>query len=65
VFNVAYPVLKACYPDQPAFRLFEVHTNEQSDESIIPIGERRHGSRRSTDSGPANLHAAEENPSPS
>jgi Icc-related predicted phosphoesterase len=65
VFNVAYPVLKACYPDQPAFRLFEVHTNEQSDESIIPIGERRHGGRRSTDSGPANLHAAEENPSPS
>jgi Icc-related predicted phosphoesterase len=65
VFNVAYPVLKACYPDQPAFRLFEVRTNEQSDESIIPISERRHAGRRSTDPGPAALHGDEANPSPS
>ena len=64
VFNVAHPVLKACYPDQPPFRLFEVRTAEPADEGVTPITERRQRGRRSTDR-PSSLQAANENPSPS
>ena len=65
VFNVAYPVLKACYPDQPAFRLFEVNTTEPSDADVMPTAERRQHGRRSTDRSTAALQATGENPSPS
>src|SRR5437763_6402705 len=36
VFKVAYALLKACYPGQPALRLFEEHTSGQSAEPILP-----------------------------
>lgn len=65
VFNVAYPVLKACYPDRPAFRLFEVRTSEPVEVVDTPIAERRQHARRSTDHEAAALHAIGENPSPS
>ena len=48
VYNVSYAVLKAQYPDQPPYRLFEVHP-ETLDEhpSVTPITE--HAGRRATD----------------
>lgn len=65
VFNVAYPVLKAAYPDQPAFRRFEVNTTEPTDVDVMPIAERRQHGRRSTDRTTPALQATGENPSPS
>jgi Icc-related predicted phosphoesterase len=54
VFNVAHAVLKANYPDRPAFRLFEVHPGAKEDQTVRPIGDRRQRGRRSTDRpGPA------------
>lgn len=65
VYNVAHPVLKACYPDRPPFRLFEVRTAEATTEQgVTPIADRRQWGRRSTDRGPAQ-QAQGENPSPS
>ena len=64
VFNVAYPVLKACYPDRPAFRLFEVRTGDEPEVEVTPITERRQRGRRSTDKIAA-IPATGENPSPS
>jgi Icc-related predicted phosphoesterase len=52
VYNVAQSVLKANYPDRPAFRLFEVRPNEPADGSVTPIGDRRSRGRRSTDVPP-------------
>ncbi|HWH51687.1 MAG TPA: metallophosphoesterase [Gemmatimonadaceae bacterium] len=49
VFNVAYPVLKASYPDRPPFRLFELHAASPDDQSVTPIGDRRQWGRRVTD----------------
>lgn len=49
VYNVAYAVLKANYPDRPPFRLFEVHPALKSDQTVTPIGDRRQWGRRSTD----------------
>jgi Icc-related predicted phosphoesterase len=49
VFNVAYPVLKANYPDRPPFRLFEVHSPGSDDTAVTPIGDRRTWGRRSSD----------------
>jgi Icc-related predicted phosphoesterase len=49
VFNVAHAVLVANYPDQPAFRLFEVNTVPGDESSITAIGDRRHKGRRATD----------------
>lgn len=49
VYNVAHAVLKASYPDRPAFRVFEVHTAETTEPSITPIGDRRHYGRRAGD----------------
>jgi Icc-related predicted phosphoesterase len=63
VFNVAHPVLKAYYPDRPAFRLFEVHTAESVDADVTPIAERRQHGRRSTDHTNA-THASGEKASP-
>ena len=65
VFNVAHPVLKACYPDRPPFRLFEVHTAEPLADGVMPIADRRHFGRRSTDRASGNAQAIGENPSPS
>jgi len=65
VFNVAHPVLKAAYPDRPAFRLFEVRTADTSDAEVTPITERRQRGRRSTDAVRAEIHATGESPSPS
>jgi len=62
VFNVAHAVLQANFPDQPPFRLFEVHTGPQDEQSVTPIGDRRHRGRRSTDREPDTQVA---NPSPS
>jgi Icc-related predicted phosphoesterase len=64
VFNVAYPVLKACYPDRPAFKLFEVRTAKPADVADPQIPERRQHARRSTDHEAAAMHATGENPSP-
>lgn len=65
VYNVAHPVLKACYPDRPPFRLFEVHTAEAATEgSVTPIADRRQWGRRSTDRSSVQ-QAQGENPSPS
>ena len=49
VFNVAHSVLKAHYPDQPPFRMFEVQTEPEEDDGVTNIGDRRHPARRSTD----------------
>ena len=65
VFNVAHPVLKACYPDRPPFRLFEVRTADTVVDGVMPIADRRHGGRRSTDRQAPTAQAIGENPSPS
>ena len=67
VYNVSHQVLKACYPDRPAFRLFELRTSSaETDAGVTPIADRRHWGRRSTDRGStAPQQAQEENPSPS
>src|SRR4051794_7821353 len=39
VYNVAYQVLKANYPEQPPFRVFEVHTASKDDHTVTPIGD--------------------------
>ena len=66
VYNVAYPVLKACYPDRPPFRLFEVRTVEATAEhGVTPIADRRQWGRRSTDRSTVMQQAQGENPSPS
>jgi Icc-related predicted phosphoesterase len=65
VYNVAHPVLKACYPDRPPFRLFEVHTADASDSGVTPIGDRRVWGRRSTDHSTVPKAAQADNPSPS
>jgi Icc-related predicted phosphoesterase len=49
VYNVAYPVLKANYPDRPPFRLFEVHASGTDEKAVTPIGDRRSWGRRSSD----------------
>jgi Icc-related predicted phosphoesterase len=59
VYNVAYPVLKASYPDRPPFRLFEVHPASKSDQAVTPIGDRRQWGRRSTDRLAPERHGAE------
>jgi Icc-related predicted phosphoesterase len=48
VYNVSYAVLKAQYPDQPPYRLFEVHPETKEEHaSVTPITE--HAGRRATD----------------
>jgi Icc-related predicted phosphoesterase len=65
VYNVAHQVLKACYPDRPPFRLFEVPTAPAATEAgVTPIGDRRVWGRRSTDKN-LGQQAQGENPSPS
>jgi len=49
VYNVAYPVLKAAYPDRPPFRLFEVHTDSEDPSGVTAIGDHRTWGRRSGD----------------
>ncbi len=63
VFNVAHAVLKANYPDQPTYRLFEVRNAPPTEQSVTPIGDRRHHGRRATDRADADTKIA--NPSPS
>jgi Icc-related predicted phosphoesterase len=64
VFNVAHTVLQANYPQQPPFRLFEVHTATRHEQSVTPIGDRRHRDRRAGDrGGDSEIQIA--NPSPS
>ena len=46
VYNVAYHVLKAAYPDRPPFRLFEVHTDQPGDAGVTPIGDKAQWGRR-------------------
>jgi Icc-related predicted phosphoesterase len=67
VFNVAYPVLKAAYPDRPPFRLFELHAAAPDDQSVTPIGDRRQWGRRATDrpAGEPESAAGAANASPS
>src|ERR1043165_3352026 len=48
VYNVAHAVLKANYPDRPAFRVFKVKTGG-AEHSVTPIGDRRHWGRRAAD----------------
>lgn len=50
VFNVAHAVLRANYPDQPPYRLFDIHTASREDQRVTSIGERGGWGRRSTDS---------------
>jgi Icc-related predicted phosphoesterase len=49
VFNVAHAVLKQNYPDRPAFRVFEVHTGDDTEPGVTPIVDRRQYGRRSSD----------------
>lgn len=66
VFNVAYAVLKANYPDRPPYRLFEVPTRGANDHTVTPIGDRRQWGRRSSDRGGERQSASgPSNPSPS
>lgn len=52
VFNVAHAVLKASYPDQPPFRLFDVSTAASTaDDGVTSIGDRRQRGRRAADRG--------------
>ena len=46
VYNVAHAVLKACYPDRPPFRLFEVETEPKEQPSDGPAWSRRAGDKR-------------------
>ena len=64
VFNVAHPVLKAAYPDRPAFRLLEVRTASASEAEVTPITERRQRGRRSTDKVSPAMQATDSSPSP-
>jgi Icc-related predicted phosphoesterase len=64
VFNVSYPVLKACYPDQATFKLFEVRTADTVETGVTPISERRQHGRRSSDRPATGMQATGENPSP-
>ena len=63
VFNVAHAVLKANYPDQPTYRLFEVRNAPPNEQSVTPIGDRRYHGRRATDRDDGDTKIA--NPSPS
>ena len=63
VFNVCHTLLVASYPDKPAFRLLDVHTEPHRDDRVTPIGDRRQGGRRAADRGEGDAQAA--NPSPS
>jgi len=63
VFNVAHAVLKANYPDQPPYRLFEVRNAPPNEQSVTPIGDRRYHGRRATDRDDSDTKIA--NPSPS
>ena len=63
VYNVSLSVLKANYPDQPTFRLFEVRTVPPDEQSVTPIGDRRYHGRRATDRADSETKIA--NPSPS
>ena len=51
VFNVAHALLKARYPDRPPFRVFEIHADPSSDQTVTPISDRRLG-RRASDHAP-------------
>lgn len=52
VYNVSYAVLKAQYPDQPPYRLFEVHPEiKEEHPTVTPISE--HAGRRATDRTPS------------
>jgi Icc-related predicted phosphoesterase len=64
VFNVAHPVLKAAYPDRPAFRLLEVRTASASEAEVTPITERRQRGRRSTDKVSPAMQATDSPASP-
>jgi Icc-related predicted phosphoesterase len=64
VFNVAHTVLQASYPDQPPFRLFEVHTAPRDEQTVTPIGDRRQRGRRAADRG-GDAEGQIANPSPS
>jgi Icc-related predicted phosphoesterase len=65
VYNVAHAVLKANYPDRPAYRLFELHTATNTEGNVTPIGDRRHHGRRSGDRSekPAVVNASPATPS--
>ncbi len=49
VFNVAHSVLKANFPDQPPFRLFEVRTDDAEAPGVTAIGDGLLRGRRSSD----------------
>jgi hypothetical protein len=59
VYNVSLPVLKATYPDQPAFRLIEVPRG-----SAAPVvnEERRVHGRRASDREPPATRVADARP---
>ena len=59
VYNVSLPVLKATYPDQPAFRIIEVPR-----ESVAPVvtDERRLHGRRAGDREPPATRVADARP---
>lgn len=46
VFNVALPLLRASYPDQPPFRLFEVRTSKETAVPTAGPAERRQQRRQ-------------------
>jgi Icc-related predicted phosphoesterase len=47
VFNVAHALLKARYPEQPPFRVFDIHADPSGDQTVTPISDRRIGRRAS------------------
>jgi Icc-related predicted phosphoesterase len=49
VFNVAHSVLRAHYPNQPPFRLFEVDMTPSGEPGVTPIGGRGTTGRRAMD----------------
>jgi len=56
VYNVSLPVLKATYPDQPAFRLIEV---PREGGAPLKTEERRMHGRRATDREPPATRVAD------
>jgi hypothetical protein len=56
VYNVALPVLKATYPDQPAYRLIEVP--RESTAAAVSEERRMHG-RRAADREPPATRVAD------
>ena len=49
VLSTEHAIAQANYPDRPPFRVFELHTTDVTEPSVMPISDRRPYGRRSSD----------------